>query len=206
MSVTGFLCTSLGSSTDQLHYNLGSRHACSCSEAGLVVKMATMLEEYATEEQRSGVRFLWAKGLNANDINEEIFLYIYIYPSIGLQPFVGSWRLFSSLIFYTVGSTPWAGDQSIARPLPAHTGQHKHRINAHRHPCLKWDSNPRSQCLSGRRPWGHCGSEDTCHTQCDSCRGTGRASSTSYLVRQLLLTTGCGGVDNSPLTIKPTAS
>jgi hypothetical protein len=32
-----------------------------------------------------------------------------------------------------------------------HTGQHKHRINAHRHPCLKWDPNPRSQCLSGRR-------------------------------------------------------
>jgi hypothetical protein len=22
---------------------------------------------------------------------------------------------------------------------------HKHRINAHRHPCLEWDSNPRSQ-------------------------------------------------------------
>jgi hypothetical protein len=32
-----------------------------------------------------------------------------------------------------------------------HTGHHKHRINTHRHPCLKWDSNPRSQCLSGRR-------------------------------------------------------
>jgi hypothetical protein len=32
-----------------------------------------------------------------------------------------------------------------------HTGQHKHRINANRHPCLEWDSNPRSQCLSGRR-------------------------------------------------------
>jgi hypothetical protein len=23
-----------------------------------------------------------------------------------------------------------------------HTGQHKHRLNAHRHLCLKWDSNP----------------------------------------------------------------
>jgi hypothetical protein len=32
-----------------------------------------------------------------------------------------------------------------------HTWQHKHRINAHRHPCLEWDSNPRSQCLSGRK-------------------------------------------------------
>jgi hypothetical protein len=32
-----------------------------------------------------------------------------------------------------------------------HTEQHEHRINGDRHPCLKWDSNQRSQCLSGRR-------------------------------------------------------
>jgi hypothetical protein len=30
-----------------------------------------------------------------------------------------------------------------------HTGHHKHKINAHKHSCLKWDSNPRSQCLIG---------------------------------------------------------
>jgi hypothetical protein len=23
-----------------------------------------------------------------------------------------------------------------------HTGQHTHRINTHRHPCLEWDLNP----------------------------------------------------------------
>jgi hypothetical protein len=28
-----------------------------------------------------------------------------------------------------------------------HTGQYKHRINAHRHTYLMWDWNPRSQCL-----------------------------------------------------------
>jgi hypothetical protein len=38
-----------------------------------VVNMATVLEEFATEEQRSLVRFLWAKGLNAKDIHKEIF-------------------------------------------------------------------------------------------------------------------------------------
>jgi hypothetical protein len=32
-----------------------------------------------------------------------------------------------------------------------HTGQHRHRINAHKHPYLEWDSNPRYQCLTGRR-------------------------------------------------------
>jgi hypothetical protein len=35
-----------------------------------VVKMATVLEECTTEQQRSVVRFLWANGLNAKDINK----------------------------------------------------------------------------------------------------------------------------------------
>jgi hypothetical protein len=32
-----------------------------------------MLEECNAEEQRSVVRFLWAKGLNAKDIHKEMF-------------------------------------------------------------------------------------------------------------------------------------
>jgi hypothetical protein len=32
-----------------------------------------------------------------------------------------------------------------------YTGQHKHRINADKHPCLEWDSNPCFQRLSGQR-------------------------------------------------------
>jgi hypothetical protein len=35
--------------------------------------MAAVLEEYTTEEQRSVVRFLWAKGLNIKDIHKEMF-------------------------------------------------------------------------------------------------------------------------------------
>jgi hypothetical protein len=35
--------------------------------------MATLLKECATNEQRSVVRFLWAKGLNAKDIHKEMF-------------------------------------------------------------------------------------------------------------------------------------
>jgi hypothetical protein len=38
-----------------------------------VVKLATVLEGYTTEEQRPVVRVLWAKGLNAKDIHKEIF-------------------------------------------------------------------------------------------------------------------------------------
>jgi hypothetical protein len=35
--------------------------------------METVLEEYITEEQRSVVHFLWAKGLNAKDIHKQMF-------------------------------------------------------------------------------------------------------------------------------------
>jgi hypothetical protein len=35
--------------------------------------MATVLEEYDTEEQLSVVRVLWTKGLNAKDIHKEMF-------------------------------------------------------------------------------------------------------------------------------------
>jgi hypothetical protein len=38
-----------------------------------VIKMATVLEEYNTEEQRSVMPFLWAEGLNAKDIHKETF-------------------------------------------------------------------------------------------------------------------------------------
>jgi hypothetical protein len=38
-----------------------------------VVKIATVLEVCTTEEQRSVVRFLWAKGPNAKDIHKEMF-------------------------------------------------------------------------------------------------------------------------------------
>jgi hypothetical protein len=40
---------------------------------------------------------------------------------------------------------------SLLQGCYLHTEQHKHRINAHRHPCLEWDSNPWSQCSSRRR-------------------------------------------------------
>jgi hypothetical protein len=37
--------------------------------------MSTVLEEYTAEEQRSVVRFLCAKGLNAKDIHKKCFLF-----------------------------------------------------------------------------------------------------------------------------------
>jgi hypothetical protein len=37
---------------------------------------------------------------------------------------------------------------SASRKAAAYTGQHKHTMNADRHPCIEWDSNPQSQCSS----------------------------------------------------------
>jgi hypothetical protein len=70
---------------------------------------------------------------------------------MALQPSVEPWPLLSFLIFYTVGRTPWMGDQPVARPLPTHRTTQTQNKRTHTHPCFKWDSNPWSQWLSGRR-------------------------------------------------------
>jgi hypothetical protein len=58
---------------------------------------------------------------------------------------------FNIIIFFcTDGRTPWTGNQPIARPLPTQD-KTKQNKRTHRHPCLEWDSNPRSQ-RSNERP------------------------------------------------------
>jgi hypothetical protein len=57
-----------------------------------------------------------------------VFLFLSLFFILLLwfySPLLGLGRFFSFLILYTVGRTPWTGDQSVARPLPIH------RINAH---------------------------------------------------------------------------
>jgi hypothetical protein len=39
------------------------------------------------------------------------------------------------------------------RGISPSQGHYLHRINADRHQCLEWDSNPQSQCSSGRRQY-----------------------------------------------------
>jgi hypothetical protein len=69
------------------------------------------------------------------------------YLSTALQPFVWSWPLFQFLDLFTQSVGLLGRGISPLQGRYLHTGQHKHRINAHRHPCFKWDSNPRSQCF-----------------------------------------------------------
>jgi hypothetical protein len=54
---------------------------------------------------------------------------------------------------YTVGRTPWTGDQIVAKPLPvnkhrktrARAQTHTHTHTNTKHPSTDWDSNPRSR-------------------------------------------------------------
>jgi hypothetical protein len=51
-----------------------------------------------------------------------LFQILFIHSPMALQPFVGPWPLLQFRnLFYTVGRTPWTGDQPVARPLPAHS-------------------------------------------------------------------------------------
>jgi hypothetical protein len=45
--------------------------------------------------------------------NARILLWLY-------SPLLGLGRFFSLLILYTIGRTPWTGDQPVARPLLTH--------------------------------------------------------------------------------------
>jgi hypothetical protein len=66
-------------------------------------------------------------------------------------PLLGHGLFISFLIFYTVGRTPWTGDQPVARPLPTHRKTQTQNKYTHRHSCLEWYSNPWSQRSSERR-------------------------------------------------------
>jgi hypothetical protein len=85
---------------------------------------------------------MWICNAGAELLQQVVYLWLY-------SPLLGLGRN-----LYTVGRTLWTGDQPVARSLPTH------RINAHRHPCLEWDSKARSQRSSRRRQfmplWSAC--------------------------------------------------
>jgi hypothetical protein len=83
------------------------------------VRRYTLFPKSIYIEQNISVR---AVGFCVNPARKT--LYSVEFPSylfMALQQFVGPWPLFQFFdLFYTDGRTPWTGDQSIARPLPAH--------------------------------------------------------------------------------------
>jgi hypothetical protein len=73
------------------------------------------------------------------------------YLSMAPRPFVGPWPLFQFLHHFTQSVGFLGRGISSSQDIYLPTAGHKHGINTHRHPCLKWHSNPRSQCSSERR-------------------------------------------------------
>jgi hypothetical protein len=69
-----------------------------------------------------------------------------IYGSTAL---CGPWPLFQFPNIYTVDKTPCTGNQPSSRPLPTHRTTRTQNKRTHRHLCLEWDSNPRSQIPGG---------------------------------------------------------
>jgi hypothetical protein len=57
--------------------------------------------------------------------------------------------MISDTYSHTVGRTPWTGDHPVTRLLTTH------RINTRKHPCLEWESNPRSQRSNERTKTVH---------------------------------------------------
>jgi hypothetical protein len=83
-----------------------------------------------------------------------------IHLSMALQPFVGPWPFVQchDNFTQTVGLLGRVISPSQSRYL--HTEQHKHRLNAHKHPCLEWDSNLRSKRPNEWRLFRPCGHYD----------------------------------------------
>jgi hypothetical protein len=72
-------------------------------------------------------------------------IYLWLYNSCGPR------SLFQFLNLYTVCRIPWKGDLPVARPLPTHGTTQIQNKHSHRHSCLEWNANPRSQRSSDRR-------------------------------------------------------
>jgi hypothetical protein len=97
----------------------------------------------------SSSRYLWKPTI----CHKSKLLACYIHSFIHLwlyRTLLGPDLFFSFVIFFcTDGRTPWMGI-SPSQGCYLQTEQHKHRINAHRHPCIRASED--SSCL---RPRGH---------------------------------------------------
>jgi hypothetical protein len=80
-----------------------------------------------------------------------IILTSFIHPSLALQAFVEPSPGFSFCNPIQNQQSSFDGGLAPTQGRYLHTEQREHGTNAHRHPCLQWDSKPRPQCSIGRR-------------------------------------------------------
>jgi hypothetical protein len=101
----------------------------------------------------SSVKYLNGVSVRLRPLPSKHFSYssVILFYSMALPAHSVSWPLIQFRNhFFTNGRTLWTSDPPVARPLATHGTTQKRRINAHRNPCVKWDSNPRSQRPSER--------------------------------------------------------
>jgi hypothetical protein len=91
----------------------------------------------ARQKQKSGLWIVMSRENDRELLSLSLWFSLCLYGSTALLDLS---RFFSSLILY-----------SLSQSRYLYTEQLKQKIRAHRNPCLEWNSNPRSQCLSGRR-------------------------------------------------------
>jgi hypothetical protein len=103
--------------------------------------------KHQTYKLQNYTTFMLFKFLYVLNIRTKVFDKLFLFIHLWLyNTLLGPDLFFSFVIFFftqLVGLFERAISPSQCRYL--HTGQHKHRINAHRHLWLEWDSNPRSQ-------------------------------------------------------------
>jgi hypothetical protein len=80
-----------------------------------------------------------------------VAIIVMILKGLGLLACSSFKLIFLYVSIWTVGRTFWIGDRPNTRPLL--TQDNTTQKNADTHPCLEWDSNPQSQCLSGWRQY-----------------------------------------------------
>jgi hypothetical protein len=98
------------------------------------------MEACSSETSVTACETIWCHNPKDSNMNNHISWYFHSsFTHSFIHPFINDTTAFSCVIifFYTVGGTPWTRiSPSQGRYL--YTG-HKYSINAHRHPCLKWE-------------------------------------------------------------------
>jgi hypothetical protein len=106
----------------QLHFYLFHFHFKNLRPGNIYIHvLQPWSETYRTERDRGRKdwnNLKWANLIPLHELSISVYLSVSIY--MVLQSVVGPCPLFSFLIFYTVGRTPWTGDQPVVRPLLAH--------------------------------------------------------------------------------------
>jgi hypothetical protein len=87
--------------------------------------------------------------------------YLPTYLFMALESFVGPWPFFQVLNLFTHSVGLLGRGTSPSQDRYLNTGQHKHRIKAHRHSYLKWNRTHEPSVWAGEdgsclRPRGHC--------------------------------------------------